>query len=148
VVPFNQDEFNAKFRVAYSKLKEAREPIPQEKIVSVINERQAVERERSEQLETAMREIVEAYVTAPPGKEWTAFLDMVVRKSPTIMRLGGSDELQKIVTTCATIHNKLGASRPARADGIRTDDDAVDDDTKMMRLREMLNRPTSKEDLS
>lgn len=147
-MPLMDDEFKARVGAAYLKLKEARKPIPQEKIVAVINERQAVERERSVELEAAMQEIVTAYVTAPSGKEWRAFLDMVVRKSPTIMRLGGSDDLQRIVATCATIHSKLDTSRPARADSIRTDEDTLDDNARMVRLREMLNRPAAKEDLS
>lgn len=142
------DEFKAKVGAAYLKLKEARKPIPQEKIVAVINERQAEQRTRREQLEAVMEEIAAAYVNAPPGKQWNAFLDMVVKKSPLIMGLGGSSELQSIVATCATIHSKLGAGLPARADRIRTDEDAPDDNQRMMALRDMLNRPAPKDELS
>lgn len=147
-MPLMDDEFKARVGAAYLKLKEARKPIPQEKIVAVINERQVEQRSRREQLEAVMEEVAAAYVNAPPGKQWNAFLDMVVKKSPVIMGLGGSSELQSIVATCATIHSKLDTSRPARADSIRTDEDTLDDNARMVRLREMLNRPAAKEDLS
>lgn len=145
---FNDDEFKARVGASYLKLKEARKPIPQERIVAVINERQAEQRTRREQLEAVMEEVAAAYVDAPPGKQWNAFLDMVVKKSPVIIGLGGSSELQSIVATCATIHGKLATPQPTRADRIRTDEDAQDNNARMMRLREMLNRPAAKEDLS